>query len=110
MVAFLHGFLAVSAACVGPRTPGDLRHALWADNAEYSRDTRPNVGSAAATGDEQPWAAPADRVEVGTWITYLSAVSPQTSTFTVEMTMETRWVDLRLRYNTTDNGGCFQSR
>ena len=100
--------IAAAAACSGPRTPGDLRRALWAENPLYLRDTRPNVAIAAAEGAEQPWLAPPDRVALDLWVTYLSVVAPQTSTFTVEMTMTATWSDLRLRFNTSEDGGCFR--
>lgn len=100
--------LAVAAgSCVGPRTPGDLRSELFADTV-YQRDTRPNVAIAAATDTDEPWAAPPDEVEVGLRITTLSSVAATTSTYTVEQTLVTSWKDQRLRFNTSDAGGCFR--
>ena len=86
--------LAAVAGCAGPRTPGELRSQLFADNPQYERDV------------DLPWEAAPDEVEIGMWITMLSDVSAKTSTFTLESTTIASWKDARLRFNTSDAGGC----
>jgi len=98
--------LAAVAGCAGPRTPGELRSQLFADNPQYERDTRPNLAVAAAADVDLPWEAAPDEVEIGMWITMLSDVSAKTSTFTLESTTIASWKDARLRFNTSDAGGC----
>ena len=95
----------IAHGCSGPRTPGDLRSALWADNPHYQKDTRPGVALAAES--DQPWAAPADNVTFNLGVPSPSVVSVSTGTFTVEMTATISWIDTRLRFNTSGAGGCF---
>ena len=111
---------AEAAGCAGPRTEGELRKTLWESrsftcpdcHSGYSKDTRPSVAVAAEayTGAENetlPFAAPAEDIQVAVQFFTLQDVDATLGTISVQATVNLYWVDKRLAFNDSSQGGCF---
>ena len=91
--------LAVAAAaCIGPRSAGELRQHLWAGpGANYDKFSRPQVAMNRTA---------LEMVEVTLRVRSLLNVQTSHGQFLLDTKLQMWWKDERLRYLSTRDGGC----
>lgn len=106
-----------TAACQGPRTPGELRNTLWGAGSGYDRFTRPNVAEAAIRANNnssdlnavEPFQAEPDNVRAQMHVLALTSVDQKRNEYQINIWFRIRWHDFRLEYLSDQQGGCFSA-
>jgi len=97
-----------SDACVGPRTPGELRTQLLTD---YDKYARPNLAESAEKGwplvSENGGAPMADIARVQFHVLVLKDVDQKRNEYQLTVWFRRSWLDRRLSYTPASQGGCF---
>ena len=111
-----------------PKTPGELRDALWGPDSGYDKLTRPGVALAAAQnnaileindgtdgGDAnadnaiEPYQADPDTVRAQLHVLALTNVDQKRNEYQINIWFRIRWNDARLKHLSDEEGGCFSS-